>query len=721
MNSVFKKHSLFLLFLFFLAFITPTSSASLEINEIMYAPSTELGGSTNEWVEIYNNQDGAFNLSSCLFYGKELGNRAVEGHDFIIIARNVTKFNEIYGENCLIFENSFNRGLSNNGEELVLNCTVSGGSETKLAYDPALGAESKGLTLCLFNSVWQECLATPGQENVLNQPEQLPPSVLNSKKALLSINLDEQIYLNTVYDSLFKIKIENKENCSEKDSITVFYNITKSSSEKSLVKEGEFTKEIGCSSYASTGEFIPREAGKYILCGKIIDPSFIESESSANLICREVEVIDTLTILCQINLQITQEGNLILNNGQSLSFKPVLNNESFPFVVEYWIEDLFGNLVKSKINTTNTNQKSWKTNIDEKDKVLFIKSQVYPFCKDENKTDNFAEKMFIVIKNDLLISAAAENSSKSNMIIQKITPSTIHYGDLLQADLEIYKGATAKYMVAAWVEKEGKALSEKTKINLKNDNLQYNLNLPVQLDPNCDRKFKDGSATLIVEGLGERAEEPITLAGINSDLCEEIFTDAEEQKLTLSYKIIDLPAFITAGDTLSLQIELQNDAEDHQFKAWGYLYRGSKCYSCSSGEKEREANLISFDLDKSETKIIELPIEIDEEIAAGEYSLMFKLNKDDQKTDKSLTQKIYINTNKETLLINKVDLSEEISVESLPAGRSLEQDRKKETLLPELDGIVIYEDNSEKAKELVPFVLMLVFGLLSLALVWKKG
>ncbi|MEK6969079.1 MAG: lamin tail domain-containing protein [Nanoarchaeota archaeon] len=728
MDLVFKTYSLFFLVLFLIISIATMSSASLEINEIMYAPSTELGGLTNEWVEMYNNQDQAVNLSGCLFYGNELGREIVEGHSFIVVARDVLKFKEIYRENYLIFENSFNRGLSNSGEELVLNCTSSGGSETKFTYNPALGAESNGLTLCLFNSVWQECLPTPGQENVLNlnRPEQLPELIVINKQAILSIYLDEQIYLNTIYNNLFKIKIENKENCSEKDNITVFYNITKLGSlENTLVKSGNFIKEVGCSSYASTGEFIPTEAGKYILCGKVIDSSFIESEPSDNPLCQEFEVLDISTIPCNINLQIIQEGNLILNNGQSLSFNLVLNNESFPFMIEYWIEDLFGNLVKSKINTTNTNQKSWKTNIDEKDKVLFIKAQVYPWCNDENKTDNFAEKMFIVIKNELLISTTSENntenSSKSSIVIQKITPSAAHYGDLLQVDLEIYKGATAKYAVSSWVEKEGKTLSEKTKINLKNDNLQYNLNLPVQLNPNCDHKFKDGSATLIVEGLGERTEVAISLTGINSDLCEEVVGDGEEQKPTLSYKIINLPASVTAGDTLSLQIELQNDAEDHQFKAWGYLYRGSKCYSCSSGEKEKEDNLISFDLDQSDSKIIELPIKIDEEIAAGEYSLMFKLNKDNQKTDKSLTKKIYVNGNKETLAVTKTDLSKETSTEPLPTRLSSEQDLKKEALLSELEGIVVYEDTSEKAKELIPFVLILVFGLVSLVLVWKKG
>ena len=70
-----------------------------------------------------------------------------------------------------------------------------------------------------------------------------------------------------------------------------------------------------------------------------------------------------------------------------------------------------------------------------------------------------------------------------------------------RAEIEIYKSSTNKYSVSVWVEKEGKSISEKTKINLKNKNINYKLNLPVQLKPNCDGKIKDGNAQLIVEGL----------------------------------------------------------------------------------------------------------------------------------------------------------------------------------------------------------------------------
>ena len=42
------------------------------------------------------------------------------------------------------------------------------------------------------------------------------------------------------------------------------------------------------------------------------------------------------------------------------------------------IEDLLGNIIKNKQNTTNTNQKSYSPDIDESDLVLLIKNKLYP-------------------------------------------------------------------------------------------------------------------------------------------------------------------------------------------------------------------------------------------------------------------------------------------------------------------------------------------------------
>ncbi|MDO8510983.1 MAG: hypothetical protein Q7S55_02355 [Nanoarchaeota archaeon] len=338
-----------------------------------------------------------------------------------------------------------------------------------------------------------------------------------NKTAFLNLapNLDQTLYLNTKYTSLFKMEIEDKKPCSPKDTVTVFYNISKN---YFLIKEDSFSKEIGCTTSASTGEFTPAETGNYTLCGIVVNSSV---SFSSNTSCRGFEVVDTSGISCNISLQFKINESLFYEHGQSIEFKPELNDKSFPFVIEYWIEDLFGEIVKPKFNTTNTNEKSWKTNIQEQDRVLLLKAVAYPSCTDLNSSDNAAEKMFIVTKQETAASSpeTEEKVAESTVSIIKISPESASFGEILGAEVEIYKGATDKYSVSVWVEKDGEVISEKTKAHLKNKNTFYKLTLPVQLDLNCNEKIKDGDAQLIVEGLGLQEEKEFTVEGINEKLC----------------------------------------------------------------------------------------------------------------------------------------------------------------------------------------------------------
>ena len=360
-------------------------------------------------------------------------------------------------------------------------------------------------------------------------------SALNENKTIsLTPIIDPAVYLNHQYTSLFKLEIKNKSPCSPKDTVTVAYNISR---ENSLLVEDSFTKEIGCTSSAATGSFTIIEAGNYTLCGTIINSS-VPGNFPSPLSCQEFTTINTAELSCEVNLQLKTNETIFYENSQSIEFKPELNNKTFPFVIEYWIEDLFGQVVKPKINTTNTNEKSWKTNIEEQDRVLFLKAIVYPSCNDQDLSNNAVKEMFIVIKNESETKSSStektleeDSTSTANATINiiKISPETISFGKVIDAEIEIYKDATDKYSVSAWVEKSGKIISEKTKVHLKNKNTLYKFMLPVQIDPNCKEKIKDGDATLIVEGLGLHEEEEFTLEGLNKELCpKESKTESTE-------------------------------------------------------------------------------------------------------------------------------------------------------------------------------------------------
>jgi len=70
--------------------------------------------------------------------------------------------------------------------------------------------------------------------------------------------------------------------------------------------------------------------------------------------------------------------------------------------------------------------------LDEKDKVLFIKSIIYPACNDLNIIDNFAEEMFIVMEKEVLGISSVDVEENSSIEIKKITPTEISFGELIK-------------------------------------------------------------------------------------------------------------------------------------------------------------------------------------------------------------------------------------------------------------------------------------------------
>jgi len=687
------------------------------INEIMYNP----GGSDegHEWIEIYS--DEVVDLSGWKFYedNKNHGLTLINGSwvvdGYAIIADKWDIFLVDYPDyNGTLIDSSWG-SLSQSGESLALKDN-NGEIVDDLTYSDEWGADDNGKTLCIFNNAWQECLATPGHENSVDQGTNQPEPPEETENIILSTYLDDVIYLNNRYTQLFKIKIENKDSCSEKDSVTVRYNITSDG----LVKEDVFSREIGCSGTANTGEFTPSEPGDYTLCGEVISSTVEETNFEDNSACMDFTVLDPSDVPCDIVLDITTNGTFIYEKGESIKFKTELNDESFPFEIEYWIEDLFGNIYKNKYTSTNTNQKSWKTNIDEEDRILLIKAVVTPSCNDVNLEDNYAEEMFVVTNVLEEVEEEEQVEEDSSIEIGKISPTEISFGDLVNAEVEVYKNSTGKYSLSAWIKKDNKIISYKTKFHLKSKNTLYKLFLPIQLKPNCNEKIKDGKAMLIIEGLGEKAEKEITVSGISTSLCKEIKVEVEsEEEKKLSYQIVDLPMSVSAGEEFKVKVEFDGDDEEHEFKVWSYLYRGSKCYSCEAGE--RDDNLIEFELDGNEDEEIELLVKVDKEIEEGEYKLKVKLNKDGQKTNKELTESIYVKSvgekkeRSESLCLLSGDvINEEIVVEGT-TSKIVNKD-----ILNEVKGIVVYESSSEKANNLIPYIIIAVLGLLCVVLIWRK-
>lgn len=721
--------------------VLSSAYAQVFIDEIMYDP---LGAdSGHEWLEVYNEENYSINFSQWKLRENAVnhtlnfisGNSVLEPNEYALIADDSTVFRADYpGFNSTLFDTSFSSGLSGNGENLSL-VNGNGSIVFSVFYNTSLGADGNGRTLCYINESWKECTATPGTTNRLfianytnNASINNTPTANYTKNVILHAYLSEEVYTNSRYTSLFRIQIENK-NCSNTDNVTVKYNITG----PNYLKSDFFTKTLGCSGYSFTGDFSATTAGNYTLCGEIVNSTVLESNFSDNYACRNFRVIDVSSLPCDLQASISGADSLLYQQDNLIKFTPILNNETFPFMIEYWIEDLFGTIVKNKVNTTNTNQKSWKADISEQDRVLFIKARIYPSCNDTNASNNLAEKMLIVT-NDAVIQSHNPINGGSNSLdnyssinITWITPSETAFGELIKVEVEIYKGNTNKYSVSAWVEKNDKIISEKTKVNLETKFREYELSLPVLLKPNCDDKISDGTAKVIVEGLDQRDAEEISISGINNQLCSGSTSNVREnaadlvnsagkkEDKQLSYSITSLPATISSSGPLVFKVSFNGDEYSHKFKVWSYLYRGSKCYSCANETKAREENLVELNLNANELKELGFALKLDPDLKEGDYSLKVKINKDPQKTNDELTQSIHLSNEKE--LSNFQSALLETLSESLPEENPGVVSQRR-TL--NISHFVVYESGNEKAKKLIPYVLVIVFGLISVVLLGKK-
>jgi len=90
------------------------------INEIMYAPTDALGGTYNEWVELYNNDTEDVNITGWTIDSGTIPAVTMQPGDYAIIAKNNTKFADYYPDvTCTVVKAAIS--LLNSGEVICLN------------------------------------------------------------------------------------------------------------------------------------------------------------------------------------------------------------------------------------------------------------------------------------------------------------------------------------------------------------------------------------------------------------------------------------------------------------------------------------------------------------------------------------------------------------------------------------------------------------------------
>jgi len=219
---------------------------------------------------------------------------------------------------------------------------------------------------------------------------------------------------------------------------------------------------------------------------------------------------------CNFSFNIDVNKN-IFELGEKQTFRIYANNISktkYKYLVEYWVEDLFGNIIKKKINTTSTSIKSFTPNFEEEEKTFVIKSKIH-------ECDMETYELFSVKSN-------IEQEEKETDI-EISFPEKVKYEDNFIVELEGFKANTGKTLLSIWVEDENR-ISEVTKVYIMQKYKDFHFKVPVVFK---DIKIEDKEYSVVIEGLDIRKEKPIEI-----DYEEEIEeNNNKEEKIISNNKI----------------------------------------------------------------------------------------------------------------------------------------------------------------------------------------
>ena len=326
----------------------------------------------------------------------------------------------------------------------------------------------------------------------------------------IKVSLDDVLYLGSMYKDLFKVtNLDHKTGITDNITVYVKYTVTNVKDDYFVLNELNYYKTSG------TGFFKPEKVGGYVICGYILNSSVKDDNKENNKDCKNINVINTGNIKCNVSLWVYSTKQ-IYNNNEKVEFYNYISNDSFPFLIEYWIEDIFGDVVKERYNTSSLSKKQWTPKISQNEKAFLIKNKLHVLC--DNSGDEDDERLIVVKGN--------EEETELNNYVKILDVSKLKVGETGNVKIEVVKGDTRKYAV-----KLGLGNSE-SKVYIY-DKGNYTLLLPII-------PKKDGKYDLILEGLGNKDKKEVEVEGkeisLEAHIDEKIVKEVCEEKENLLEK-----------------------------------------------------------------------------------------------------------------------------------------------------------------------------------------
>ncbi|MFH1237563.1 MAG: hypothetical protein V1648_04140 [Candidatus Aenigmatarchaeota archaeon] len=232
---------------------------------------------------------------------------------------------------------------------------------------------------------------------------------------------------------------------------------------------------------------------------------------------------ETVADACDISIAIASEQ--FFNSGEKQNYFLVLKDASCmkkDVVVEYWIEDLFGAAIKAKHNSSaamecNENiSREWTPPATKGTEAYRIMAHLYVFgCNDTGASNNHADKIVVVGGEP-----PVKESSIKILEIDVGSDKKAKFGDMVDVVVNVYKGDTTKSSIDVWIENAAGTKIAKANLNVYEKFSNQTITIPLQINPNCDGNYANGSYAVRTEGLDSRDYGELKIEGQATSLCK---------------------------------------------------------------------------------------------------------------------------------------------------------------------------------------------------------
>lgn len=275
-------------------------------------------------------------------------------------------------------------------------------------------------------------------------------------------------------------------------------------------------------------------------------------------------------------------------NNESVKYDFVINHSycngtEHEISINYWIEDLYGHVMKSADNTTKNMtcylkiDRSWTPNdiIGSEEYVIYANMSANN-CNDTNITNNFYNKT--ITFNGSLINYTSINDTSHIKILE--SPSESRYGESINVRVEVYRNSTAKYAIYGYVTDGSSKLSDEPVFHADTKNTLYNTSILIQLKPNCDSTYAYGYHTIIITGLDITATKEININSASSCRTTQSSSAASVAPAPKPkyYDVTYYPKEVGIGEEFNITVKI-NLAQQNNISVYSYVHNGTEMIS----------------------------------------------------------------------------------------------------------------------------------------------